>query len=152
MTTFLILFPFVFSALFIGVQASSYALRKKTKNKMEKPPATIKEQSLDELIAATKGKFFSVTFVKKNGSIRVVNGKDKYHRLLVRGQSPQVINGQSEFSNFFIEDKSKIKENVPFVDRNKKSILDKRGGGWVSTKNDSVITFKCGNIVKEFHA
>jgi len=110
MTTFLILFPLVFSALFLLTRAASYALGKKTKNKMEKPPATIKEQSLDELIVATKGKFFSVTFVKKDGSIRVVNGKDKYHRLLVRGQSSQVINGQSEFSNFFIEDKPKIKE------------------------------------------
>ena len=133
MIAYLIYSAIIFSLLFVAIRATANAVHQKRKNKMQNTPATINEPSLDELIAATNGKFFSITFTKKDGSVRVVNGKDKYNRLIVgTGLRPQGI--------------------VPFVDRNKKSILDKRGGGWVSTKNDSVITFKCGSVVKEFHA
>lgn len=78
-----------------------------------------------ELVRATKGKFFSVTFVKKStGEKRVANGKDKYFRLLVGGKDGALARVKAE--------------NVPFVDRNKDA--------WISAHEDSVVHFKCGKI------
>ncbi len=79
---------------------------------------------IDSLIAQTKGKFFSLTFVKKDGSKRVVNGKDKYLRLLKGGDNN--VSGAGY---------------VPFVDRNK--------GNWICAHKDSLITFRCGKLVQQ---
>lgn len=81
------------------------------------------QADLEKMIADTKGKFFSITFVKKDGSKRVANGKDKYFRLLKDGPS-------------------KLANNVPFVDRNQEK--------WISTTNDAVVIFKCGSTEKSF--
>lgn len=86
-----------------------------------------------ELIAETKGKFFSITFTKKDGSVRTINGKDVYKRLLVGGK-------------FAASEKGYI----PFVNRNAPNILNKKGGGWVCAHKDEVMTFKCGKITAEF--
>ena len=82
---------------------------------------------LDDLIAETKGKFFSITFVKKDGSVRVINGKDKYQRLLNGGVY-----------------KIKTAGYVPFVNRNTET--------WASAHKDAVVTFRCGKLVKEISA
>ncbi len=101
------------------------------KQKQTKPTETTETMNpktaneLDNLIAQTKGKFFSITFTKADGTVRVANGKDKYYRLLKGGESTS--NG-----------------NVPFVDRNKER--------WISARAGSVITFKCGKLVKELDA
>ena len=100
----------------------------KTKNQTKETMKT-----LDQLIAETKGKFFSVTFTKKDGSVRTVNGKDLYRRLLVGGQSTVRQAGY-----------------VPFVNRNASNILNKKGGAWISAHKNEVITFKCGSIKAEF--
>jgi hypothetical protein len=89
-------------------------------------------KTLDQLITETKGKFFSVTFTKKDGSIRTINGKDMYMRLLAGGKFAASESGY-----------------VPFVNRNASNILNKKGGGWVSAHKDEVITFKCGKITAE---
>lgn len=78
---------------------------------------------LETLIAATKGKFFSITFTKKDGSTRVINGKDKYRRLLAGGSNTVRQAGY-----------------VPFVNRNTET--------WVSAHKDQVVTFSCGKINK----
>ena len=90
-------------------------------------------KTLDELIAETKGKFFSVTFTKKDGSVRTINGKDKYHRLLA---------GENE--------RLKGMGYVPFVNRNASNTLTKKGGGFVVAHKEGVLTFKCGEIKAEF--
>lgn len=79
---------------------------------------------LDALITETKGKFFSITFVKKDGTTRVINGKDKYQRLLKGGS-----------------DTVREAGYVPFVNRNTET--------WASAHKDAVVTFRCGSLVKE---
>ena len=97
-----------------------------------KPKQTV-NKTLDQLIAETKGKFFSVTFTKKDGSVRTINGKDKYHRLLA---------GENE--------RLKGMGYVPFVNRNASNTLTKKGGGFVVAHKEGVLTFKCGEIKAEF--
>lgn len=100
------------------------------RNKQHKPMQTIQiaqqENQLQDLISASKGKFFSIQFTKKDGTTKVVNGKDKYQRLLKGG------NNSIRQHGF-----------IPFVDRNR--------GNWACAHKDKVVTFKCGKIVKEFH-
>lgn len=85
------------------------------------------QTELDNLIAQTKGKFFSITFVKKDGSVRVINGKDKYERLLKGGEYKGASAGF-----------------VPFVNRNTET--------WASAHKDAVVTFRCGKLVKQVSA
>lgn len=85
------------------------------------------QTELDNLIAQTKGKFFSITFVKKDGSVRVINGKDKYQRLLKGGEYKGATAGF-----------------VPFVDRNTET--------WASAHKDAIVTFRCGKLVKQVSA
>jgi hypothetical protein len=84
------------------------------------------QNQLQDLIAASKGKFFSIQFTKNDGTTKVVNGKDKYRRLLAGG------NNSIRQHGF-----------VPFVDRNREN--------WACAHKDKVVTFKCGKLVKEFH-
>jgi len=120
--------PF-FAFIFIVIEAEYK--KRNAKNQTKETKETMK--TLDQLIAETKGKFFSVTFTKKDGSVRTVNGKDLYRRLLVGGQSTVRQAGY-----------------VPFVNRNASNILNKKGGAWVSAHKNEVITFKCGSIKAEF--
>jgi hypothetical protein len=120
--------PF-FAFIFIVIEAEYKKRNAKSQTKETKE--TMK--TLDQLIAETKGKFFSVTFTKKDGSVRTVNGKDLYRRLLVGGQSTVRQAGY-----------------VPFVNRNASNILNKKGGAWISAHKNEVITFKCGSIKAEF--
>jgi hypothetical protein len=85
------------------------------------------QTELDNLIAETKGKFFSITFVKKDGTVRVINGKDKYRRLLKGGVNNVTVAGY-----------------VPFVNRNTET--------WASAHKDAIVTFRCGSLVKEVSA
>ena len=89
-------------------------------------PKTMQTE-LDNLIAQTKGKFFSITFVKNDGTVRVINGKDKYQRLL-KGGVNNIAN-----AGF-----------VPFVNRNTET--------WASAHKNAVVTFRCGSLVKEISA
>lgn len=89
-----------------------------------KPMTKTMQTELDNLIAQTKGKFFSITFVKKDGTTRVINGKDKYQRLLNGGT-----------------DTVRAAGYVPFVNRNTEK--------WASAHKDAVVTFRCGSLVKE---
>lgn len=90
----------------------------------------MKTNKLKELIDATNGRFFSLKFRKLDGSVRVVNGKDFYRRLLT---SPDSVNAKSNFSGTAF---------TPLVDRNKE--------GWVSASDERLIHFKCGEIEKNF--
>ena len=80
---------------------------------------------LASLIESTKGKFFSITFIKKDGSVRIVNAKDKYIRLLRGGDNKVAAAGYTSF-----------------VDRNKES--------WVCAKDSNTVSFKCGKREETF--
>jgi hypothetical protein len=90
-------------------------------------------KTLDELIAETKGKFFSVTFTKKDGSVRTINGKDKYRRLLAGGTN------RVEGLGY-----------VSFVNRNAAGVKTPAKGNWACAHKQEVLTFKCGKIKAEF--
>lgn len=83
---------------------------------------------LQSLIQASKGKFFSIKFVKANGQERVANGKNKYNHLLAGGDSTVAARGYSSF-----------------VDTNKG---DHREGGWIAAHPTRLVEFKCGDIHK----
>lgn len=123
--TILIALPFIFSAIFLAIRTfCCYFLpneQTKHRNKMNK--------EIRDLIRATKGKFFSITFEKKDGTIRTINAKDKYLRLLAGTGSPAT-------------DALKAAGYVSAVNRNKET--------WFSFQPDSVVTFKCGAIEKTF--
>jgi|TARA_B100000809_G_C14807709_1_gene412623 hypothetical protein len=86
------------------------------------------QDELHQLIKSCKGKFFSLTFIKADGSERVVNGKDKYTRLLAGGVSTVSDRGY-----------------VSIVDRNKGE-----NGAWIAAHNAKAVRFKCGAINKTF--
>lgn len=130
-------FSFFFFAMIIAITVgvivmaihmlvTEYRLSKldKTKPVETKPMTKTMQVELDNLIAETKGKFFSITFVKKDGTTRVINGKDKYQRLLKGGV-----------------DTVRDAGYVPFVNRNTEK--------WASAHKDAVVTFRCGSLVKE---
>jgi hypothetical protein len=112
--------------LAIHMLVTEYRLSKldKTKPVETKAMTPTMQNELDSLIAQTKGKFFSITFVKKDGATRVINGKDKYQRLLKGGVDSVRASGY-----------------VPFVNRNTET--------WASAHKDAVVTFRCGSLVKE---
>jgi len=86
-------------------------------------------KSLKELIKASKGKFFSITFTKKNGTERTINGKDKYFRL-IKGTGSPATEALRELGY------------VSFVNRNKES--------WASAHCEAVKSFKCGTYTHTF--
>ncbi len=86
---------------------------------------------LRSLIRATKGKFFTITFIKKDGTTRTINGKDKYFRLLASPTSPR--SGINPVSDAGYES---------FVNRNKES--------WAAAKDEATLHFKCGSIERSF--
>jgi len=86
-------------------------------------------KQIDSLIADTKGKFFSLKFIKKDGTIRTINGKDRYNRLVKGMGSPAT-------------DALKAKGYKNAVNRN--------GESWVSFMPEKVVEFKCGAVHKIF--
>lgn len=77
--------------------------------------------TLVALIAAAKGRFFSVKFRTKDGKLRVMNGKDFYRRLVKGG-----------------ENTLRDTQFVPAVDRNKDAFR--------AINSAALIEFKCGEI------
>lgn len=86
---------------------------------------------LTTLIRETKGKFFSITFLKNDGTVRIVNGKDRYVRLLAPKSSPRA--GISTVK-----------------DAGYKSFVDRNRERWSAAKDENLIAFKCGAIEKTF--
>ena len=101
------------------------------KNKQNKQ-MQIHEQTakkIDALIEKTKGKFFTLKFIKKDGTLRVINGKDKYNRLIAGTGSPAT-------------DALKAKGYKNAVNRNRET--------WVSFMPEKVVEFKCGAVHETF--
>ena len=90
-----------------------------------------KQTKLRNLIQETKGKFFSIKFVKNDGTLRVANGKDIYRRLLADGANPRAGENNLRAAGF-----------ESFVDRNKES--------WIAARGEKVVAFKCGKLEVNF--
>jgi len=101
---------------------------KQNKNKAMQNQDQIAKQ-IDSLIADTKGKFFRLTFIKKDGTLRTINGKDKYHRLVKGTGSPAT---------------KALKE------QGYKNAVNRNGEGWVSFMPEKVVEFRCGAVHKTF--
>lgn len=89
------------------------------------------KEEIAKLIEETKGKFFSISFEKKDGSLRTINGKNKYCKM-IRGISLDP-NGMTSLRKAGYE---------VAINRNNK--------GWFSFKPEAVRHFKCGKIEKSF--
>lgn len=95
-------------------------------NTMQHTPT---QEEIAALIDATKGKFFSLTFVKKDGSIRTINAKDRFTGL-IKGTGSPATDALRQGGYMFA------------VDRNKNS--------YFCFKPEKVLALKCGKIDKEF--
>ena len=86
-------------------------------------------KNIDSLIAATRGRFFTLTFEKKDGTIRTINSKNKYNRLIKGTGSPAT-------------DALKEQGYKNSVNRNTET--------WFSFQPAKVKEFKCGEIHEIF--
>jgi phage/plasmid primase-like uncharacterized protein len=121
--------PALFSIFYLAARGTSlYILHRKAKQNKIMHQDQIAKQ-IDSLIADTKGKFFSLKFIKKDGTIRTINGKDRYNRLVKGTGSPAT-------------DALKAKGYKNAVNRN--------GESWVSFMPERVVEFKCGSIHETF--
>jgi phage/plasmid primase-like uncharacterized protein len=121
--------PALFSIFYLAARGTSlYILHRKAKQNKIMHQDQIAKQ-IDSLIADTKGKFFSLKFIKKDGTIRTINGKDRYNRLVKGTGSPAT-------------DALKAKGYKNAVNRN--------GESWVSFMPEKVVEFKCGAVHKTF--
>jgi hypothetical protein len=127
----ILLSPIIFCIFFLACRSiGCYLLTRKTNQ--TKPTETMKTTNeLRNLIRQTNGKFFSVVFKKKDGTVRVANGKDLYRRLLADTSSPR--SGFNPVQGAGYES---------FVDRNRES--------WICAKDENLVSFKCGAIEKTF--
>lgn len=115
--------PILFSIFFLAIRCISIYIH----SRKAKPNKTMK--NIDELIEQTKGKFFSITFEKKDGSRRIINGKDKYFRLIKGTGSPATDTLKSA---------------------GYKSAVNRNAENWFSFQPEKVVEFKCGAIHKKF--
>jgi hypothetical protein len=125
-----ILATIALAAFMVGMIPVILFLLEKTKNKykaMQHQKQIAKQ--IDSLIAESKGKFFTLTFIKQDGTVRTINGKDKYNRLIKGTGSPATA-------------ALKAKGYKKAVNRNRES--------WVSFMPEKVVEFKCGAIHKTF--
>ena len=125
--------PIIFCALAIA-HVCALAITRNLIEKNKKKNKTMQhqdqiEKQIDSLIAASKGKFFSLKFVKKDGSLKIINGKACYNRLVKGTGSPAT-------------DALKAQGYKNAVNRNSES--------WVSFKPEKVVEFKCGSVHKTF--
>jgi hypothetical protein len=87
-------------------------------------------KTIDTLIAEAKGKFFSITFEKKDGTLRTINGKDKYLRLIAGAVSTPSIDG--------------------LRDAGYNSAVNRNREQWFSFQPEKVKAFKCGKVERTF--
>ena len=121
--------PVLFSIFYLAARGSSvYILHRKAK---QNKTMQLQEQTakIEALIEKSKGKFFTLKFIKKDGTLRTINGKDKYNRLIAGTGSPAT-------------DALKAKGYKNAVNRN--------GESWVSFMPEKVVEFKCGAIHETF--
>ena len=122
--------PALFSIFYLAARGSSvYILHRKAKQNKTMQLQEQTAKKIDALIEKSKGKFFTLKFIKQDGTVRIINGKDKYNRLIVGTGSPAT-------------DALKAKGYKNAVNRNRET--------WVSFMPEKVVEFKCGAIHETF--
>ena len=124
-----LLLPVIIALAFISFFPAIDLLIEKNKQNKQMHIHEQTAKKIDALIEKTKGKFFTLKFIKKDGTLRTINGKDKYNRLIVGTGSPAT-------------DALKAKGYKNAVNRN--------GESWVSFMPEKVVEFKCGAIHETF--
>jgi hypothetical protein len=122
----LLSFSFFFSLFYLAMRGISLYIH----SRKEKQNKNKTMQTIDQLIEQTKGKFFSIKFLKKDGTTRIVNGKDRYLRL-IKGETNHPATQGLKAAGY-------------------KSAVDRNREGWFSFQPEKVIEFKCGAIHKTF--
>jgi hypothetical protein len=118
--------PVIFSLFYLATRGISLYIQ----SRKEKQNKKTMQQYIDQLIEQTKGKFFSITFEKKDGTRRTINGKDRYIRL-VKGNANHPATQGLKAAGY-------------------KSAVDRNREGWFSFQPEKVVEFKCGAIHKKF--
>ncbi len=118
--------PTIFSLFYLAARGISLYIQ----SRKEKQNKKTMQQYIDQLIEQTKGKFFSITFEKKDGTRRTINGKDRYIRL-VKGNANHPATQGLKAAGY-------------------KSAVDRNREGWFSFQPEKVVEFKCGAIHKKF--
>jgi hypothetical protein len=90
---------------------------------------TATQSEIAQLIDATKGRFFSITFQKKDGTMRTINAKDRFSKL-VKGTGSPATTALRQQGYMFA------------VNRNRDT--------YFSFMPEKVTHFKCGGIEKQF--
>ena len=84
------------------------------------------------------GKYFSVTFIKKDGSIRYVNG----HKIIYQSNSPDTEN-RGKFD--------RLTSNILLVwDNNRVNDITGEKGQYISVKLERLLYFKSGQFVRDY--
>ena len=125
----LILAPFIFSFFFLATRVIGCYLFNRKTNQPQIENNTMNTNKLKKLIDSVNGRFFSLEFQKLDGTIKKVNGKDFYRRLLSDG--PKAGWNPLKGTSF-----------TAFIDRNKED--------WSSASDSRLIRFKCGAIEETF--
>ena len=121
-----LLSPAIFFVFLLAISSLISYILLVLRNKQNKTQTnTMTQNKLKQLIDQTNGKFFSCSFIKADGTLRVANGKDFYVRLLAGGESTL-----------------KNSKSTAFVDRNKER--------WIAAHDERLIEFKCGKIRHTF--
>jgi hypothetical protein len=118
--------PALFSIFYLAARGISLY----TKHRKEKQNKKTMQQNIDQLIEQTKGKFFSITFEKKDGTLRTINAKNRYD-YLVKGNPDHPATQGLKAAGY-------------------KSAVDRNRKGWFSFQPEKVVEFKCGAIHKKF--
>ncbi len=121
--------PTLFSIFYLATRGISLYIHSRKEKQNKTMQNTIKQQEIAALIEATKGKFFSITFAKKDGTIRTINAKDRFDHLIKGTGSPATEALRQEGYMFA-------------VNRNTKTFF--------SFKPEKVLRFKCGSVEKGF--
>lgn len=124
--------PCIFSIFFLASRTfACYFLRRKPNHKPIETN-TVKNQiaqKIDALIQKSAGRFFTLKFEKLDGTIRVINSKNKYNRLIKGTGSPAT---------------DALKE------KGFKSAVNRNSETWFSFLPEKAKEFKCGEIHEFF--
>ena len=124
-----LLLPVIIALASISLSSAIDLLIEKNKQNKQMHIHEQTAKKIDALIEKSKGKFFTLKFIKQDGTVRIINGKDKYNRLIAGTGSPAT-------------DALKAKGYKNAVNRNRET--------WVSFMPEKVVEFKCGAIHETF--
>jgi hypothetical protein len=118
--------PITFSIFYLATRIIVCYILPVLRNKHNKNKAM---KNIETLIAASKGKFFTIKFEKLDGTIRTINAKNRYNRLIKGTGSPAT---------------KALKE------KGFKNAVNRNRETWFSFQPEKVVEFKCGKIHEIF--